>query len=538
MIFSNLLGRLFLLLLFAVVSLSPDNARAQCPQGKPPNSDGTCGKPQKNKTVPRAPDSVPQPPRQVPPRQFNSNNAEKSRPSSVADNCAIYVSVIDKAGEPLAAVNLMLDDSMLNIGITDAAGTYKFSNLPCNHDYKITPGRAGFTFTQASITVTNLAKTDTASFVASAREKAPAEVINVSAKEKITASESRPCNPPPSYLPRIKIGDTMSGKLSPQTSFCDEKTKVYFNSYRLDGALGGDIIQLDLKSDPAANLLVQVIGKSGSPIEPAAEGEADNPGGRQLVLPAAGDYTVRVSERSNRASNYRLNMIRKGLTDAGYHAQLELVYAAVADPDKQPFYNSLNNHVERFRPYSDGKSSEQKINEATAILERLRQLDPKRPEAVTLLAAIQLYYRKDLTAGRELATKALELGGEARFRVNLGEKLDKDLKRVTDSSSCWLIIRKDKITCESFMPNEGEVFATNPQWVAKKGIDISNFYLGLMLSGNGKKVIRGEKPDDAGDGISTYYFVPLSLLELNTKFSLSEVVMIKNLIQQFVEAPR
>ncbi|MBO0720948.1 MAG: carboxypeptidase regulatory-like domain-containing protein [Blastocatellia bacterium] len=531
MIFSSLPGRLFLLLLFAVVYLSPGDAKAQCPMGKPPNSDGTCGKTPKNKSV--APTTAPQQPRQLPPRQYTS--VVKSRNSGVANNCSINVRVTKQGGEPLPAVNLMLDDSMLNIGITDAEGAFKFNNLPCNRNYKITPGLAGFTFNNSSVTITNLAKSDEAAFIASAREKPKISSAVPLAPAPIKATESRPCNPPPTYLPRIKLGDSLTGKLSPPTSFCDERTKEYFNSYRLDGALGGDIIQLDLKSDPASDLVVQVSGKSGNTIEVGAEGELDNP--RQVVLPAPGDYILRVIDKSNRGGEYRLNLIRKGLTDAGYLAQLEQVYAAVSDPDKLPFYISLNHHIERFRPYSDGKSSEQKVGEATEILERLRELAPNRPEAYSLLSAINLYFRKDLTTGRDLATKALELGGEARFRVNFGEKLDKDLKRVTDSSSCWLIIRKDKISCESFMPNEGEVFTTNPIWIAKKSIDISGFYLGLTIYGSGKRGMKSEKAEANGDGIGAYYFAPLSLLELNTRWSLTEVAMIKNLIKQFVDVP-
>jgi hypothetical protein len=530
MIFSILLRRLLLLLLFAVVSLSPENAKAQCPQGKPPNSDGTCGKPHKNK-APEPTTAPPQKTRPQPPRQYNNASVERARNDNSSNSCMISVRVIKQTGEPLAAVNLMLDDSVLNIGVTDVTGTYQFQNLACNRDYKITPGRSGFTFNRAAFTITNLTKNEPAVFIASEREKVAPVNEKIVSKE-----ETRPCNPPPTYLPKIKIGDTLTGKLSPKISFCDEKTKRYFNSYQLDGALGGDIIQFDLQTDPASDLVIQVIGKTGDISELLAEGESDNASARQLVLPTAGDYTLRVIDKSNRSSEYRLNMTRKGLSDDGYRAQLDRAYAALADPDKQPFYGSLNRHIERFRPFSDGKASEQKINEATAVLDRLRELSPNKPEAYSLLAAINLYYRKDLGAGRELATKALELGGEARFRVNFGEKLDKDLRRVTDSSSCWLIVRKDKVTCESFNPNEGELFTTTPQWIAKKSMDVGNFYLGLTISGRGKGT-KVEKRELEADDSWSYYFVPLSVLDQNTRFSLSEVAMIKNLIKQFAETP-
>lgn len=546
MIFPILRRSFYLLLLYAVVSLSLGHASAQCPQGKPPNSDGTCGKPQKSSKAPAPPPPVPQKPRQLPPRQYNDNNVktekartspynnaavEKARNNNVVNTCSISVRVITEKGEPLAGVNLMLDDSVLNIGVTDATGTFRFGDLACNRDYKITAGRAGFSFRRPFITIANLTKNDAAGFIAAEREIVPPETEKIVSKE-----ENRPCLPPPTYLPRVKIGDTLTGKLSPKTSYCDEKTKVYFNSYQLDGALGGDIIQVDLQTDPGSDLVIQAVNKAGNAVEVGADGESDNPAGRQLVLPTTGDYTLRVIDKANQASEYRLSLTRKGLTDDGYLAQLERAYAAVADPDKQPFYNSLNRHIERFRPFSDGKASEQKINEATAILERLSELSPKKPEAYSLLAAINLYYRKDLGEGAKLATKALDLGGEARFRVNFGEKLDKDLRRVTDSNSCWLIIRKDKVSCESFSPNEGEIFISHPQWIVKKSLDISSFFLGLTISGRGRGAKLEKHELEIDEGLS-YYFVPLSLLDQNTKFSLSEVALIKNLIKQYVETP-
>jgi hypothetical protein len=539
MIFSCLRRRLFLLLLFAIVALAPDNANSQCPQGKPPNSDGTCGKRQKDKPV-VAP-AKPEQPRRRPSELKYSASAGGSRDnSSPANTCSIDVRVTKLGGEPLAAVNLMLDDSILNIGVTDAAGAYRFNNLPCNRNYKITPGRSGFVFNQTSATITDLTKNGSAAFVASAREKIIPDAIIASTREKIASKEeTRPCNPPPTYLPKIKFDDSLTGKLTPLTSFCDGKTKGYYHSYQLDGALGGDIIQFDLKSEAASNLVVQVIDKAGRPIEAGVNGESDEPietgAGRQLILPKAGEYTVRIIDISNRASDYRLSLTRKGLTDEGYRGQLERAYAAIAEPNKPTFYSSLNQHLERLTPWT-GKVSEQKINEAVAILEWLRKMAPDKPEAISMLAAIQLYYRKDLTAARDLATKALELGGEVRFRVDFGEKLDKDLRRVTDGNTpCWLIIKKREVSCESFKPDEGEVFTSNPEMIAKKGLDISGYYLGLTIYGRGKRVGKSEGRDPEGFAIDSFYFVPRSLLDLNTRFSLTEVSMIRNLIKHFAE---
>jgi hypothetical protein len=522
MIFSILLRRLFLLLLSAAAFLSPDSANAQCPGGRPPNRDGSCGKPAEVAPPKR------EPPQRRPPQP--NADSERSRNRGRAGNCSIDVRVTRQGGEPLPAVTLAIDDSSQSSGITDAAGTYKFNKLPCRRNYKIIPAHEGFVFNLASVTITNLTKTGSASFIAAAREK-------------IAQEDTRPCNPPPKTLPRIKFDDSLTGKLSPQTSFCDEKTKEYYHSYQLDGALGGDIIQFDLQSEPASNLVVQVIDQAGRPIETGGDGESDSPVetgvGRQLVLPTAGDYTVRIIDRSNRASDYRLSVTRKGLTDQGYRGQLERAYAAIAEPDKPTFYSSLNHHFERIRPFSDGKASEQKINEAVAILERLREMAPDKPEAISMLATIQLYYRKDVTGARDLAAKALELGGEARFRVNYGEKLDKDQRRVTDGNTpCWLIIKKGKVSCESFKLNEGEVFTSNPEVIVKKDLDIPGYYFGLTIYGWAKKRNKNEKKDFEEFNLDTYYFVPLSSLDLNAKVPTGEVSSIKNFIKDFVEIRR
>jgi hypothetical protein len=514
MIFSRLLRRLFLLLLFAVVSISPDNANAQCPGGKPPNRDGSCGSPQE-KSQPN-----------------NDTKTAGSRKRSRAHTCSISVRVIKQGGEPVADVNLALDDSSRGAGVTDAAGVYKFTKLPCKRNYKVTPAHLGLTFNLASITITNLRKNDSAVFIAAARE--------IVASRKESPKEARPCNPAPKTLPRIKFDEPLTGKLSPQTSWCEERAKGYFQAYQLDGALGGDIVQFDLQSDGAAgqssDLLVQVIDQTGNEIAP--DGESDGPSGRQVILPTAGDYVLRVIGKSDKSIDYRLSVTRKGLTDEGYRGQLERAYAAIAEPDRPTFYAALNQRLERLMSFSSAevKASEQKINEAMAVLERLRDLVLDKPDAYSMLAAIHLYYRKDPALARDLATKSLLLGGEARFRVNFGRKLNKDQRRVTDSNfPCWLIIEKDKISCEGFRQNDGEVFNSKPEWVAKKSLDIPLYSFGLIIYGNAKKGNRNEKRDYDLFEIAPYYFVPLSSLYIDAKVPLTEVATIKNFIKQFVQ---
>jgi hypothetical protein len=528
MIFSRLLRRLFLLLLFALVSISPDYANAQCPGGKPPNRDGKCGNPQEKSQPNNGADTTKSP----------RSNAAKSPRSNDANTCSISVRVIKQGGEPVSAVNLALDDSNQSAGFTDASGSYKFTKLPCKRKYKVTPSHSGFTFNLTSITIGKLRKNDSAVFIAAAR--------GGGALNKVSRKEPRPCNPAPKTLPRIKFDEPVPGKLSPQTSWCDDRTKRYFQAYQLEGAFGGDIVQFDLQlagADGAngadaqsSDLFVQVVDQAGNDI--ATDGESDSPSSRQVILPTSGDYTLRVVSKSDKSSDYRLNVIRKGLTDEGYRGQLGRAYAAIAEPDRPTFYSSLNFHLERLKSFAfnDGKTLERKISEATAVLDRLQNLSPDRPDAYSMLAAIQLYYRKNLGSARDLATKALLLGGEARFRVNFGEKLDRNQRRVTDSSfPCWLIIRKGKISCEAFNLNEGEVFNSNTQWIAKKNLDIPDYNFGLMIYGEAKKGKGEEKREFDSYEIASYYFVPMSSLDLDAKVPLTEVNTIKSFIKQFVQ---
>jgi hypothetical protein len=525
-----------ILLLFAIVSVSPDNANAQCPGGKPPNRDGSCGRARDNKPVASAHEPKP-------PRSDNSAGAERPRnrrPKNrrAAGTCSINVRVIKQGGEPAPGINLALDDSGQSAGLTDATGAYMFTKLPCKRNYKVTPAHPGFTFNPASGAAANLTKSDSVVFIAATRE-------NI-----VSRKASLPCNPPPKTLPGIKFGEPLTSRLSPQTAWCVESAKGYFHLYQLDGALGGDIIQFDLQSDLTAgvdgsagqssDLLIQVFDRTGSAI--AQFGESDDPSMRQVILPTASDYTVQIIDNSDKSTDYRLSVTRKGLTDDGYRAQLEQAQAAIAEPDGPTFYSSLNQRLERLRSllFADGKASErkaseQKFDEAQAVLERLRYLVPDKPDAYSMLAAIHLYHRKDPVSARNLATKSLELGGEARFRVNFGKKLDQNQRRVTDGNlPCWLIIKKGKISCEGFRQNEGELFNSKPELIAKKSLDIPLFRFGLTIYGEAKKGNGNEKREYDLFEAGMYYFVPLSSLDINYNFPLTEVSTIKSFIEQFV----
>jgi hypothetical protein len=510
---------LSLLFLTAVIFIPLCNANAQCPGGKPPNSDGSCGKPKPVASSPK------------PDRANPAPNRRRSRGPSGA--CSIDVRVIKQNGDPAAGVSLTLNGSSEDKGVTNPDGAFKFGNLPCNRSYKITPSHEEFTFTLPAVTIPKLTKkTGSAAFIAISRDKV----------KTVARNTSRLCNPPPNSLPKATFSDSLTGKLSPETSWCEAGAKEYFYSYQLSGALGGDIVEFDLQGTPpeqSSNLIIQVLDQSGGPIEFQPGGGPDESPVRQMILPQAGDYILRISEKAMKSSEYRLSVIRKGLTDAGYRQQLERAFDAIREPGKLSFYDAFNNLLDQRKESADGKSAEQKIAEAISILEQLRTIEPRKPEAYTMLSVIQLYHRKDMKSAADLALRSLSVGGEARFRVTFGERVDKEKRIVTNNARpCWLVIKKDKASCESFGPTPTGVFSTDPKLIGKAPLDILYFSFGLTMYGDGmkdnKKLREREKENFDSFELGTYYFVPLSSLSIDIQFPQNEVSMIKALIKQFV----
>ena len=169
------------------------------------------------------------------------------------------------------------------------------------------------------------------------------------------------------------------------------------------------------------------------------------------------------------------------------------------------------------------------------MLEQLYEIDPSKPEALSMIFFLSLYHRKDFKLSNELAVRTLTLGGEVRFRVNFGEKLDKSQRRVTHNiHPGWLIIRNGSISVESFIEGEGEIFTSNHKLLKKKSLDITDFNFGLSIYGKGLKENKSSKDTKLFESKS-FDFVPMSALDLNAKFPLNEVSTIKTLTKKFVK---
>src|SRR5262245_34195047 len=294
------------------------NASAQCPGGKPPNPDGSCGNPPPNRTAPvrktvKQPVAKKRPvttnTRKRPAATANTRNKTVNRrpvPPGGLTTCSINVLVTGKNGEPLPSVNLVLNDPSLSSGVTDGTGSFVFDELVCKRNYTIIPSHPEMIFEPSSASIRTLLRHSSTTIIAVMREGTDSRI------------GAAPCNPPPKTLPQIKFSDTVTGKLSPQTSWCEEAGKEYFHSYQMTGAVGGDVVRLDLQSDQSTDMRLEVFDQSGSRIEFDPVDQSGEPSVKQVVLPQAGEYVLQVVEGSANARDYRLSVTRSGLSNEGY----------------------------------------------------------------------------------------------------------------------------------------------------------------------------------------------------------------------------
>src|SRR5215510_7827216 len=123
------------------------NANAQCPGGKPPNPDGSCGNPPAKRPAPvrkpvkqpvakKRPATTTNRKKTPSPATTRKNTVGRRRPvpADGLTTCSINVRVTGKNGEPFSSVNLVLNDPSLSSGVTDATGNFVFDRLVCKRN--------------------------------------------------------------------------------------------------------------------------------------------------------------------------------------------------------------------------------------------------------------------------------------------------------------------------------------------------------------------------------------------------------------------
>lgn len=173
-------------------------------------------------------------------------------------------------------------------------------------------------------------------------------------------------------------------------------TGHYYNEYTLS-AKASDLLAIQYQPDsPALSLRIYDAAQAELPIvkdSMTGDYRFDTPTG---TVPVDGDYRVRVlntSEEKKAAGAYTLKIVRSGMTEAAYEAQLQVITAGFKAAD---------------------------ATSADAVLKQLELLiaeDPNKPGAFELAGVMHLNFKNDAAKATTFMEQALKLGGAGMFKV-------------------------------------------------------------------------------------------------------------------------
>jgi hypothetical protein len=205
-------------------------------------------------------------------------------------------------------------------------------------------------------------------------------------------------------------------------------TGSYYNEYVLN-AKASDLLALQFQPDnPALVLRIYDAARTELPIvkdSMTGDYRFDTPTG---TVPTDGEYRVRVlntSEDKKAAGAYTLKVIRSGMTEAAYEAQLQKVAGQ----------------------FNSGDAAN-----VDATLKQLDQLiaeDANKPGAFELLGVIYLNHKGDLAKAESNMEQAIKLGGAALFKIAYDGQWRRP-KRVgqtfewEDAKQAWLRVHEGK----------------------------------------------------------------------------------------------
>jgi hypothetical protein len=397
--------------------------------------------------------------------------------------CTIEVEIIGAENAPPANVEVQIGLVSRN-GPRPATSAPSRTNgrglvsakLPCGRDYLVTPALQGFDFLPREERIRLSRKSVTLSFRAEPKAPPPAA----------TPPEEKPpllpCNPKFDAVEEIRLGESasFSRTLSPQNSACTPLEQnagdyLYYDRYRLTGALGGDLLEIELQQTGALPLMWRIKQLNNQPL-PDFNGE----------IPGPGDYLVDVFIKHPIASrelkaDYMITIRRTGLSDAGIARQLRRVAEALGQAQNPDIFDAV------FAALRD-QSREIELNKVINLLAPLKQLAPQDPVAYEIHGALAFHQKGDLIPGIELLMQAVEKGGGARFGVHQGEDLDKFPYNIFRTG--WLVVSKGRIEFHDPKSRKTE-FQTTTDNIKKCGV-----------RENGRVVyfyIKGSKRSDSAD---------------------------------------
>ena len=173
-------------------------------------------------------------------------------------------------------------------------------------------------------------------------------------------------------------------------------TGSYYNEYVLT-AKASDLLSIQFKPDnPSLVLRIYDAARSELPIvkdSMTGDYRFDTPTG---TVPTDGEYRVRVlntSEDKKAAGAYALKVVRSGMTEAAYEAQLQKIAGQFKGSDAA------------------------NVDATITQLDQLVAEDANKPGAYELLGVIYLNHKGDAAKAESNMEQAIKLGGAGMFKI-------------------------------------------------------------------------------------------------------------------------
>jgi hypothetical protein len=208
-------------------------------------------------------------------------------------------------------------------------------------------------------------------------------------------SKSATVNRRPASAPALAFNKEVQASLDAQSSG-RIATGSYYNEYALN-AKASDLLSLQFQPDnPALALRVYDAARTELPIvkdSMTGDYRFDTPTG---TVPMDGEYRLRVlntSEDKKAAGAYTLKVIRSGMTEAAYDAQLQKITGQFQGGDAA------------------------NVDATITQLDQLIAEDANKPGAFELLGVIYLNHKGDASKAESTMEQAIKLGGAGMFKI-------------------------------------------------------------------------------------------------------------------------
>jgi hypothetical protein len=260
------------------------------------------------------------------------------------------------------------------------------------------------------------------------KTSAPKPSTNTAANTN-TAVESKPSSltrRPPS-APALAFNKEVSASLDAQSSG-RIATGSYYNEYALT-VKASDLLSIQFQPDnPSLVLRIYDPARTELPIvkdSMTGDYRFDTPTG---TVPVDGEYRLRVlntSEDKKAAGAYTLKVVRSGMTEAAYQAQLQKVAGQ----------------------FNSGDAAN--VDATITQLDQLIAEDTNKPGAYELLGVIYLNHKGDTAKAESNMEQAIKLGGAGLFKIAYDGQWRRP-KRVgqsfewEDPKQAWLRIHEGK----------------------------------------------------------------------------------------------